>query len=642
MDGRKASIPIRVAAGYLLLTSFLLTCGCTHPRSQADSRKIIVLGIDGMDPGFLERHWTALPNLDQLRRDGDFRRLGTTIPPQSPVAWSTFITGQDPGGHGIFDFVHRNPATMAPFSSMGETVESRHTLSIGPYSLPLWGGEVRSFRQGKAFWQYLSEHGIGTTILRMPTNFPPVHCQCEELSGMGTPDMQGTFGTFTFYTNEGSEITRLVPGGKIVRITATGNDLILPLEGPVNTLRKDRQRSFVPLVVHVDPEQRAARFDLNSARFILREGEWSDWIRVHFPLIPAVKGTTGIVRIFARQISTNVQIYVSPVNIDPASPEITISEPGSYSRELAQAIGPFYTQGIAEDTAALRQGVFALPEYLAQSRAVAEEQVAMLRYGISHFHGGLFFQHFLGIDQNSHMLWGKHEAELLATYRLVDDAVGWVRKTAGDATIVVMSDHGFAAFDRAVHLNTWLLREGFLTLDDPSNTDAGELFAHVDWSKTQAYALGLNGLYLNLRGRERHGIVEPGAQAELVQRVISHRLLELRDGPSGRQVVSQVYAPRELFHGDALAMAPDLIIGYSPPYRSSWQSALGTIPTPTIEDNNDAWIGDHCIAAEYVPGVLIANRRIRLADPQLADLTVTILDQFGLSRPLEMSGRPVF
>src|ERR1035437_1731393 len=145
-----------------------------------------------MDPGFLERHWDALPNLPALRRQGDFRRLGTTIPPQSPVAWSTFITGQDPGGHGIFDFVHRDPATMAPISSMGETVESKRRLSLGPYELPLSGGEVLNFRKGTAFWQVLTGHGIPATVLRMPTNFPPVPCQCQQLSGMGTPDMQGT------------------------------------------------------------------------------------------------------------------------------------------------------------------------------------------------------------------------------------------------------------------------------------------------------------------------------------------------------------------------------------------------------------------------------------------------------------------
>ena len=632
----------RLVAGCALAAAALLVAGCGRATSESPTRKIIVLGIDGMDPGFLERHWDALPNMDRLRRQGDFKRLGTTIPPQSPVAWSTFITGLNPGGHGIFDFVHRNPATMAPISSMGETVESRYRLPLGPYELPLSGGEVLSFRKGKAFWQVLAEHGVPSTILRMPTNFPPVKCQCQELAGMGTPDMQGTYGTFTFYTDAPSETTRQVAGGHIVRVAMTGDDVTLPLEGPENTLRKDRRRASVPLVVHVDRAARAARFDLDGSRFILREGEWSDWVRVEFPLIPVLKSVPGIVRIYARKLAPTLQIYVSPVNIDPAAPEVPISVPASYSRELAEAIGPYYTQGIAEDTAALRQGVFDLKDYLAQSRAVARERVAMLHHGLEHFHGGVFFLHFLGIDQNSHMLWGRHEDELLETYRFVDEAVGWVMARAGDATLVVMSDHGFAAFDRAVHLNTWLMREGFLTLDDPSATGPDEMFAHVDWSRTQAYALGLNGLYLNLRGRERQGVVEPGPQAELILRVIARRLEDFRDPVGGRQVVAHAYSSRAVYHGDALALAPDLIVGYQPPYRGSWQSALGAVPAETIEDNRDAWIGDHCIAAEDVPGVLLANRPVRLADPQLADLPATILHEFGVPRPAEMAGRTIF
>jgi predicted AlkP superfamily phosphohydrolase/phosphomutase len=642
MDGRGTRIPRRLTAFCLLAAAALLEWGCRRVASPSSPRRMIVLGIDGMDPGFLERHWPDLPHLSRLRREGDFRRLGTATPPQSPVAWSTFITGLDPGGHGIFDFVHRDPATMAPINSMGETVESRHRLPLGPYSLPLSGGEVHSLRQGKAFWQTLAERGVPATVLRMPTNFPPVACQCQELAGMGTPDMQGTYGTFAFYTNDPAESSRPVAGGRITRVDLAGTDVVLPLEGPVNSLRKDRRPTSVPILVRLDPGRRAARFELDTSRFILREGEWSDWIRVRFPLIPLLKSVSGIVRIYAKSLSERFQVYVSPVNIDPSSPEVPISVPAGYSRELAAAIGPFYTQGISEDTAALRQGVFQLPEYLAQSRIAAAEQLALLRHGIERFKDGLFFLHFMGIDQNSHMLWGRHETELLETYKLVDQAVGWVWNRAPDATLVVMSDHGFAAFDRAVHLNTWLLREGFLTLDDPANTGAEEMFAHVDWSRTQAYALGLNGVYLNLKGRERQGIVEPGMQAELILRVISRRLREFCDPASGSRVVAEVYAPREVFHGNALALAPDLIVGFNAPYRCSWQSALGATPAATIEDNRDAWIGDHCSDASQVPGVLLANRRVRIADPRLADLTVTILSEFGIARPAEMSGRPVF
>jgi predicted AlkP superfamily phosphohydrolase/phosphomutase len=635
MDGGQALIRIRIAAGVLLA----LAAGCGHVSPP--SKKLIVLGVDGMDPGFLERHWSSLPHLDRLRREGDFKRLGTTIPPQSPVAWSTFITGLDPGGHGIFDFVHRDPATMAPVSSLGETVESKHRLRIGPYALPLSAGEVRSFRQGKAFWQILAEQGVPTTILRMPVNFPPVRCQCRELAGMGTPDLTGTYGTFTFFTDDPSAAAGEVAGGRIVRAKVNGGDAILPLEGPVNSLRRDRAKTKVEIVAHVDPAAEAARFDFERATIILKQGEWSDWLRIRFPLIPGI-GATGIIRIYAQELTPRFRIYISPVNIDPSEPDLPISRPPGYSRELAGAVGPFYTQGIAEDTAALRGGVFQLSEYLAQSRKVTDEQLGLLRYGIAQFQGGLFFQHLLGIDQNSHMLWGKHEAELLETYRRIDEAIGRVRSHAPDATLLVMSDHGFAGFDRAFNLNTWLYREGFLSLDDPSNTGPDELFAHVDWSRTQAYALGLNALYLNLKGRERKGIVEPGEPAERLLRVMARRLLEFRDPQSDRQVVSDVYSPRRIFHGGALHLAPDLIAGYSPGYRCSWGSALGAVTAETVEDNRDAWIGDHCIAPRHVPGVLIANRKVRLADPQLADLTVTVLEEFGAARPPGLTGRPVF
>ena len=460
---------------------------------------------------------------------------------------------------------------------------------------------------------------------------------------MGTPDMQGTFGTFTFYTDDEAQASGNVSGGRIVHVSLNGNDGVLQVEGPVNTLRKDRRRASMPVAVHVDPGAKAARFDLDGHSLILRQGEWSDWVRVSFPLIPGVKSASGMLRIFAQELTPHLRIYVSPINIDPVSPELAISVPDSYSREMANSIGPYYTQGIAEDTAALRQGVFNLSEYLAQSRIVSQEQMAMLRHALERFNGGLFFMHFLGIDQNSHMLWGKHEDQLLETYRFFDDAVGWVMQRSPDATLIVMSDHGFAAFDRAVHLNTWLMREGFLTLNAVDATGPGEFFTQVDWSKTQAYALGLNGLYLNLAGRERQGVVAPGGQAATLLRVIARRMRDYRDPKSDKPVFSNIFSPAELFQGgEALALAPDLIVGYHPGYRCSWQSALGAVTEETIEDNHDAWIGDHCISPQFVPGVLLVNRHLRIAEPRLADLTVTILNLFGVDRSPGMPGRVVF
>ncbi len=593
-----------------------------------------------MDPGFLERHWDALPHLAALGRQGGFRRLGTTIPPQSPVAWSTFITGMDPGGHGVFDFVHRNPATMQPFSSMAETEPSAHALSVGPYLIPLSAGRVRLLRQGTAFWQLLDEQGVPATIIRIPNNFPPLKSKARTLAGMGTPDLLGTFGTFAFYTDDPLELTHEVSGGRIVKVRCHDGRVVVPITGPANPLRKDRAATSVEMVADVDPRQQAARFRLGDDVFVLNQREWSGWIRAEFPLIPGLKSAHGMFRVYAKQFHPVLQLYVSPVNLDPSAPELPLSTPDSYSRQIAEAIGPFYTQGIAEDTAVYRSGYFDLQEYLAQSRLVEEEQSALLRHTFGEFQGGLFFFYFSTVDQNSHMLWSKHEAELLRSYKAVDRDIGWVTAHAGSATILVMSDHGFTRFDRALHLNTWLRREGFLSVDQPSAT-VGEGFTHVDWSKTRAYAMGLNGLYVNLRGREKNGIVAERERAGLLQQ-ISERLLALRDPRDGTPVVDAVYQPRQVFRGNALAFAPDLIIGYAAGFRGSWQTALGAAPEAILEDNRDPWIGDHCVDPQRVPGSLLANQSIRLQDPTLADITVTILAQFGIRPNPEMRGRPIF
>lgn len=622
----------------------VLTLGAWGCASHDVSTKsVVVLGIDGMDPNFLERHWNDLPNLDKLRREGEFKRLETTMPPQSPVAWSTFITGMDPGGHGIFDFVHRNPKTLTPFSSMAQTTQGERTISIGPYELPLSSGRVVSFRKGEPFWQILSEHHIPTMIVRMPTDFPPVHCEEGfSIAGMGTPDLRGTFGTFSFFTDVPSQQTRTVPGGQIVHVDLKNHSTTLRIEGPDNSLRKDTAPTYVEMTVHVDPGQPAARFDIGETQLILKEGEWSDWIQARFPLIPGLESAAGMFRLYVKKLHPNFELYVSPINIDPSDPALPITAPESYSRRLAKEVGLFYTQGMAQDTSAFRQGVFDREEYIAQSRQVSSDHLKLLRYNLEHFHGGFLFFHFYGIDQDSHMLWGKYDDDLLNTYKVVDQTVGWVRERIGDATLIVMSDHGFSSFDRAVNLNTWLLKAGFLTLDDPRNASDEELFPHVDWSKTLAYSFGLNGIYLNLMGREREGIIEPGSEADAVVNKIAEKLREARDPDNGKPMVGGLTLPHRDFHGDMLDGAPEILVGYMPGYRSSWQTVLGGVPAVTVEDNKGEWRADHSIDSRFVPGVLISNRKSRAADPHLYDLTVSLMQQFGISPSAGMIGHSIY
>jgi predicted AlkP superfamily phosphohydrolase/phosphomutase len=609
----------------------LLLAAC-NSRHAANYPAVIVLGIDGMDPGFLESHWAELPNLDRLRRDGEFQRLATTMPPQSPVAWSTFITGTGPTQHGIYDFVSRNPRTLLPFSSLGETEPARG-ISIGSYRIPLGSPKVHTFRRGAAFWETLKQRGIPVTLVKVPMDYPPEADAGAALSGLGVPDMQGTFGTFTFFTDAATaaDSARAVSGGLIVPVRVENGRTVLRVSGPANPFRSDARQTALEMTVEIDPVQPVARFTVGSsaspsasstasaAAFILREGEWSDWVQVEFPLIAGFPSARGMLRVYAQQLAGGFRVYVSPVNIDPSAPEARISAPNTYSASLARQAGLYYTQGIPEDTSALRQHVFRRAEYLAQSRIASREQLALLKQSVTDFRGGFLFFHFFGVDQDSHMLWRKFDADLLETYRTVDEAIAWVRGHSRNATLVVMSDHGFSTFNRAVNLNTWLLSQGYLKLRRPISEDAHDLLANADWSRTQAYAMGLNSLYLT-SGTGPH-------DAAAILSEIAGKLKTFRDPDTGVPVVTSVWEPHSRSE-----YAPDLIAGYAPGYRCSWDAALGGISRAIVEDNQDEWIGDHCIDPQFVPGVLLVNRKSGLVNLALQDLPAWILARFGVHR----------
>jgi hypothetical protein len=564
---------------------------------------VIVIGVDGMDPVFVERHWADLPNLARLRERGSYSHLETTDPPQSPVAWSTFITGLDPGEHGIFDFVHRDPATLEPYLSTDKTIGPRFTLSLGPYQLPLSPSRVVSLRKGRAFWEYLSDRGIAVTIVRIPANYPP-SAAGHELAGMGTPDLRGTQGTFTYYTDDPAETSHEVSGGLIRKVEVTGGHAELTVEGPPNTLRRDHAYASVQLIVDVDPDRPYSRMQVGDTMAIVREGEWSGWMPADFPLLPHAVSARGMFRVFAKQLHPRFELYLSPVNVDPEDAALPISTPRSYARDVAASAGRWSTLGIPEDTSALRQGVFDLPEFLSQTHLVFDDEQRLLAESLRRFTSGFLFFYFSVVDENSHILWGRHDSELLEIYRAADASIGEVMRREPEAELMVMSDHGFAAFDRAVNLNTWLISRGL---------------------RTKAYALGLNGLYLTDK------LVEPEVRREL---------LEFRDPANGHLMIASVTPTNP--SPDNRSIAPDLIVGYSAGYRASWQTALGAAPEGLVTDNDDAWIADHCIDPREVPAVLFTTRAIRAEAPKLKDLPVSLLALYGVARPAQMTGQSVF
>jgi len=661
-DSRRSSALKR---GRFLLTLALLAgiasmlC-CQRGQTWHGEQKLIILGIDGMDPQLLKRFMQEgkMPNFARLAEQGSFRLLASSIPPQSPVAWSNLMTGMDAGGHGIFDFIHRDPKTLQPYFSASRVEGPKRALHLGSWVIPLGGGSAEQLRRGRAFWEILDEHGVPNTIFRIPANFPPVPAKGQTLSGMGTPDLRGTYGTFSFYTDDPTTAAGSVEGGQVIPVQVENSKVTANLIGPDNTFRKGSPPATELFSVAVDPLESVAKFAVQGQEFLLREGEWSDWVRVEFQLIPVFGNVKGMCRFYLKQAHPRFQLYVSPMNIDPADPALPISTPAKYSRMLSEEAGEFHTQGIAEDTKARSDGMLDDQEYLEQAQAVLAEHRRIFDAEFPKFQRGVFFFYFSSLDLNSHMLWrltdAKHpgyDAALAAEYgsalsgfyQQIDQVLGEVLPKLDElTTLLVLSDHGFAPYYRSFNLNTWLLQNGYIKLKSDANSNQNEPWANMDWSGTRAYGLGLNGLYLNLQGREGHGIVHSGTDAKALMKEIKEKLLGVRDPQSGLSVITRVDIASEVYSGPYSQSGPDLIVGYNRGYRAGWKTILGAFPPDTLENNNNPWSGDHCMDRDLVPGVLLSNRKISVGAPALTDISPTILAEFGIEKPKDMMGRSVF
>ncbi|MCU0243151.1 MAG: alkaline phosphatase family protein [Acidobacteria bacterium] len=633
------------------------------PRSLGPARngkKVIVLGLDGLDP-VLTKRWIDEGRLPAFRRlleqGGDFRPLGTSLPPQTPVAWSNFITGMDPGGHAIFDFFNRDPKTYVPVFSATETTGGGRSIRLGRTLIPLSGGQVRNLRKGRAFWQVLEDRGIPATVFKMPSNYPPVESEQRTLAGMNTPDLKGSYGIFSYYTNASAAVVQEAGGGgRVYDVFVVGDRVEAELKGPTNAFKVGAPEAAVPFQVFLDPEHAAAKIVLQGREFVLRQGEWSGWQRVRFGLMPT-QSVHGICLFYLKEVRPKFKLYVSPIHMDPARPALPLSTPESYARELERRFGPYFTKGLPADTSALENGVLDEEEFLHLDNLVYEESMAMLEYELGRLDGGLLFYYFSNADQRQHMFWRltdpghpAFDARLAArfgdviarTYVEMDRALDLaLRKADRDTVVLVMSDHGFNTFRRGFNLNTWLVREGFHRLKRPWKQEESAYFDNTDWSKTRAYGMGLNGLYINERGREGQGAVEPGADKDNLVREIVRRLEALRDPVTGDPVVRKAFVAKEAYRGRDLESAPDIVLGFAPGYRISWQSPLGGFPREVLEDNTQRWSGDHMSAPDVLPGIAFANRKFTAVDPALEDLTASVLGVYGVERPAGMIGRDV-
>lgn len=503
--------------------------------------KLLVIGIDGAPHPLIDR-WAAageLPNLARLIDRGSFGVLQSTIPVHSPTAWASFITGLNPGQHGVFDFVRRDP-------------DSYELRVVRADQYP-----------GASIWRLLSEQGRRVGVMNVPMTYPPEPVNGFLLSGLGTPD-------FANYAYPPELRTELDARGYRVN----------------KKFFFDRARQDEWLADIADMTDRRGE----AAVRLMGEKPWEFFMVVF-------RNSDEICHFYWHHMDESHPQH------DPAAPD-------------------------------------------------------------------------------------RYKTAILDLYKRIDRWVGELVAAAGDETnIVVMSDHGAGPLYRDVFLNEWLWQKGWLVLRDDATAPQGwhqamrrvgltrerisntltrldmhwaevaikrvlgdrikvlprderlEFTSAVDWSRTQAYSFGYYGqIFINLKGREPQGIVEPDAY-EALRDEIASAMLEITDPADGRPVVDRVYRKEELYHGRYLADAPDLLaimreLTYITRMGYEFAGQRGELFRLPYTDET----GSHRLEGIVIAAGPDIRRSQALPDHIIHDLTPTLLHLAGCPVPDYMDG----
>ena len=557
----------------------------------------LILGLDALDPTLFEQLSASgrLPNLTQYVESGGYARFAVANPPQSEVSWTSIATGLDPGGHGIFDFVQRDPATYGLSLSLLPTKRRFGAIQfVPPCTVPT------------IFDQAVRE-GFPATVLWWPGTFParpgsPVHT----LPGLGTPDLLGRWGVGTLFSTN-SDLADEKRKTAVATLHQRGkNRYTGRLSGPIRKKRGGTQESAVELQLDLTGDK-SARLAISGQATDLIEGVWSPILEVSFKLGFFVS-VRALTRVILTQVRPDVNLYALPLQLHPLHSPWPYATPRAFVKRTWQACGPFLTVGWPQDTTALEEQCITDDQFLALCQSILDTRERILMHHLQRFREGILACVFDSLDRIQHMFWHDRPDIVESWYVQLDALVGRVEEHLAvqgqDQTrIVIVSDHGISAFDYKVHLNHWLVEHGYLATKE--NGESGSL-QQVDWSQSQAYAIGLNSVYLNLAGREGEGCVPASQRKELISKL--RRELLAWQGPDGRPVIQQAPERREVFTGPMAAYGPDVVVGFSPGYRASSQTALGEWERTSIEPNRDHWRADHCIAPQAVPGVLFSNQ----------------------------------
>ena len=661
------------------------------PPAQEGRPKLVILGFDGMDPD-LVRQWIdagQLPNIARVAREGGIYDLATTHSPESPTAWASFATGVNPGKHNIYDFLVRDTATYLPDLGMVRREPPRFLLDFIPIARP----KILSTRGGTSFWVTAGRAGVRSTVLTVPVTFPPEEVPNGELlSGLPLPDIRGTMGTFYYFATDlsryeegntefGGILKRLVMEGDVARSEVIGppNPIVrqqlreLRAKGPPSDVDRARVAELeagedirIPFTVRWNRAAKTATLEIQDQSLLLEPGRMSRWIDLEFRVNFFVR-LHGMTQILLMNGANELQIYMSPVNWKADAPPVPISAPPSFAADMLERVGHYRTLGWAEATWPLNEGRMDEQTFMEDLYSAFDDRARVIMNRIAARNWDVLVGVIESTDRVQHMMWRLVDREhpmydaalasrfgdaIRAVYRRADQFVGEVLERIDPGTqIIIVSDHGFNSWRKAVNLNTWLVQQGYMVLQgqqpDEKKLDdlfgGGEFWENVDWSRTRAYAMGLGQIYFNLRGREARGIVSPGAEAGALADELRARLMTVTDPDTGARIVRNVYKRDDVYAGEYLQQASELQVGMEDGYRVSWQTTLGGSPQGIVYPNMKKWSGDHGgYDFEITAGVLITNRKVTRTSPSILDIAPTVFKFFGIQIPADIDGQPLY
>lgn len=635
---------------------FLLNCG--QKGSDGKRHRLVILGFDGVEPSLFES-WASegkLPHMQSLAEVGDYTHLGSTNPPNSPVAWSTFATGMNPGEHNVFDLIKRDPRTYLPNLATGRTEDPEFDAQGRLVKAP----RGVTYRDGQPFWVRVGKSGVRSVVLNLPYAFPPDPIEKGRmLSSLGTPDLRGTNSTFFYLATDlpRREDGKSIAGGKLLKLRTSGPHLEAFIEGPQDIAGRRRSRLKVPLRCTSDPGSKSVQIQIQDQKHTVQESQWSPWYVVAFQMTPQFVAK-AICRFYVIQATPELRLYLSPLCYDPRDPYIPISTPADFSGQLAKTHGLFKTVGWVHDTSALNSERIGEEVFMEEAFSIMDWRERMTLAQLQNGKDQLFISVFTATDRTAHMFYrlldSKHPRydaklasqygdALLQIYQKMDHVVGQAMAALGEEdTLIVLSDHGFHSFRRGLNVNSWLVQNGFMTLFGDKKHSQKEFLEEVDWTQTQAYSLGTGQVYINLEGREGQGIVSPYGEYEEVVDKIARGLEGVRDPATEERMVSTAYKGRAIYHGKHQQDAPDVRLGFKEGYRTSWETTLGGIPKELVVPNTKKWSGDHAASdTQDTPGIIICNRKLVKDKPNIIDMAPTALAHFGVSQPEEMTGEAI-